>query len=537
MFSYKTLFSVRKISIILLISLADGIYAGGFDLPTLTASHQGTSNANGAEANDASVLYYNPAGLTNLKNGLQISQGISLLALSGKINVEEARGTPDFDQKDGRLIQNEPATSGSPGTFWPSVLGAGAVFISRPLDEQTTVGLGIFASGGGNLNYKSDWAGAYQIDSVAIELININPSLGFRIDPKHSVGFGFSVIGGHIRQKLQIDIPGVGQYLLRDALKNDAITGGGVINEVCKINLIDSLLCRNVIRSVGNELATDNSRGSARVEMFGYGLGYNLGYMFAPSENVRFGMAYRSESKVKLRGDIKWDFSGIEGTTTYSLISPALTMGKSLSDFLEDSLRPDTTAKGNLIIPARASANVFYNLSNQIDLMADFTFIESSVVDKIRVDFLDVKKGGRVVKQGSGGIDTKWRDSFKLSVGANYHYNDRLTLKAGFQYDKTPIPSPEFRHPGAPDSDRYMYSVGSNYKLRKNLNIDAAYSFVHLVDSDVDYRDPCRVVTRDDVDGNYDPNGEACTGNGGSFKGRFFDTSIQVLSLQLNQRF
>lgn len=542
MVSQRPLFTLRALTFSMLSLAASSGIAGGLDLPTITASHQGTSNANGAEANDPSVLYYNPAGLARMKGGLQVSQGFSALIINGKVEVDEdgTTGTPEMSGSNsvtGRPIANEAPSNGKPGTFWPRILGAGGAFISLPIDDMVTAGVGIFAPGGGNLNYKSDWAGAYQIDSIAIELINVNPSIGIRFDDKHSLGLGVSVIGGHIRQKTQIDVNGVGPYLLRSALENDAITGGSLIAGLCGVSLIDSLACRGIVQALGEQLTTEESRGSAKVEMYGYGLGYNLGYMFSANDRLRFGLAYRSESTVKFRGDLEWDLNDLEGSSAYQALG-ILTGNKPLPDFLRETLRPDTTAKGDLIIPARTSANVFYKLNDKIDLMADFTFIETSAVDKIRVEFSDVKNSdGKVIKQGAAGIDTKWRDSFKVSFGGNYHYDDKLTLKSGFQFDKTPVPSAQYRHPGAPDSDRYMFSVGANYKLKKNLSFDAAYSLTMLEDSESNYRDFCRVITRDNDDGSYNPTGESCTGNGGTFKGRFYDTSIQTLSLQMNQKF
>lgn len=539
MVSQRRHFTLRALTFSMLSLTATTAFAGGLDLPTIIASHQGTSNANGAEANDPSVIYYNPAGLARMKQGLQISQGFSALIINGKVDVDEngTTGTPQMSEVTGRQLANEDATNGKPGTFWPRILGAGGAFVSLPIDDMVTAGVGIFAPGGGNLNYKSDWAGAYQIDSIAIELVNVNPSIGIRFDDKHSFGVGGSVIVGHIRQKTQIDVPGVGPYLLRSAFENDAITGGSLLTSLCGINLIDSLACRTVLQTVGGQLTTEESRGSARVEMYGYGLGYNLGYLFTANDKLRMGLAYRSESKIMFRGDLEWELDKLEGSAAYNALG-VLTGGQSLPDFLRDNLRPDTTAKGNLIMPARTSANAFYKLNDKIDLMADFTFIESSAVDKIRVSFNDVtNKDGKRIKQGDAGIDTKWRDSFKVSLGGNYHYDDKLTLKSGFQFDKTPVPSADFRHPGAPDSDRYMISFGANYKYKKNLTFDAAYSLTLLEDSESNYRDFCRVITRDNEDGTYNPNGESCTGNGGTFKGRFYDTSIQTLSVQMNQKF
>lgn len=554
MVSQRPLFTLRALTFSMLSLTATTAFAGGLDLPTIIASHQGTSNANGAEANDPSVIYYNPAGLARMKQGLQISQGFSALIINGKVKADEnesRNGAATNEKSDeGESLANDPRTQGKPGTFWPAILGAGGAFVSFTVDDMVTAGLGIFAPGGGNLNYKSDWTGAYQVDSIAIELININPSIGIRFDDKHSFGLGVSVIGGHIRQKTQIDVKGVSPYLLSDALESGRLdllglpTGGalatlfgtgcqGVVAQT--LGQVTDPLCRQLILdTVGGNLADPNSSGSARVEMYGYGLGYNLGYLFNVNDKTRFGLAYRSESKVKFRGDLEWDLENIKGSTLYNVLQP----NKTLEDFLRENLRPDTTAKGNLIIPARTSVNVFHQLNEKIDVMADFTFIESSAVDKIRVSFNDVKRSdGKPIKQGDAGIDTKWRDSFKVSVGGNYRYDDKLTLKSGFQYDLTPVPSAEFRHPGAPDSDRYMLSFGANYKFKKNLSFDAAYSVTFLEDSESNYTDRCRTLTRDDEQGNYDPNGESCTGNGGTFKGRFYDTSIQTLSVQMNQKF
>jgi len=541
---------LRALSLsIIALAFSAGAHAGGLDLPTITAAHQGTANANGAEASDPSVIYYNPAGLARMKGGLQISQGFSALFLRGKAeaNVAETRhgaGTGDPSGEGESVADDNPGPAGS---FWPKVLGAGGAFVSLPINDMITAGIGVFAPGGGNLNYKSDWAGKYQIDSIAIELININPSIGIRFDDMHSLGFGVSVIGGHIRQKTAIDVPGVVPYLLKGAIDSGTLdlltlegTGGILAGLGALCDPLERLCNPLVYDLVGSQLAADGSSGSAQVEMYGYGFGYNLGYMFAPTDRTRLGIAYRSESKVKLRGDLEWDLSNINGSTvTNLLINPGGPLGgQTLEEYLIDNLRPDTTAKSDLIIPARTSVNLFHQLTDKIDIMADFTFIETSAVDKIRVQFLDKpRKDGSAIKQGDAGIDTNWRDSFKVSIGGNYHWDDQLTLRSGFQFDKTPVPSAEFRHPGAPDSDRYMYAIGANYKVNRNLSIDAAYSVTFLEDSLSNYTEKCRTLTRDDENGNYDPDGESCTANGGKYQGRFFDTSIQVLSLQMNQKF
>ncbi len=574
-------FMLRALPLAILFSALNS-HAGGLDLPTIAASHQGTSNANSAEAADASVIYYNPAGMAQLR-GINVSNSLSVFTIRGKVDVDRdgTTRTPPPDAGaggEGESIRNDPQAQGGAGTFWPKVLGAGSFFATVPLHrlnldalkaipnyEDITLGIGIFAPGGGNLNYKSDWGGRYFADNVAIELININPSMAIRFDDKHSIGFGASVIGGHLRQGVHIDTK-VAPYLFQPYVNEldlnnaanlvDGITGLEAVGTACA--LLGSL-CSDV--NVGlvpltpqqqqqlsgvlaDALLDPNANGKGDVEMYGYGFGFNLGYMFNFDESSRLSLAYRSESRLKMRGDLEWSIDNIKARSddTIAVLPDCDTGGgtRDVPSFLRNCLRPDTTAKGNLIIPARLSVGYFKQLNDKLDLLFDYTFIQTSAVKEIKVKFLDQQsEGGQTVSQGPGGIQTRWRDSFKASIGANYHYNDQLTLKTGFQFDLTPVPSARFRHPGAPDSDRYMFSLGANYKHAKNLTFDLGYSLIILADSRSEYRDPCRGTFSEDESGAIREGAQPddCTGNGGTFRGRFFDTYINMLSFGFNQKF
>lgn len=78
----------RHVLALAVLAASGHAFAGGLDLPSITAAQQGTANANGAEAADPSVIYYNPAGLAHMKPGLQVSQGLTLLRLGGKVDSD-----------------------------------------------------------------------------------------------------------------------------------------------------------------------------------------------------------------------------------------------------------------------------------------------------------------------------------------------------------------------------------------------------------------------------------------------------------------
>lgn len=542
--------------------------AGGFDVPVIATAMQGTSNANSAEASDPSVIYYNPAGLSRL-HGTWVSNSVSALTLRGRVENQGTTGTPPPSNTDNSDTDNPGATieGGSAGTYWPKVLASAALFASTPLNDEITLGFGLFPAAGGNLNNKKDWFGRNFADSTAVEIINANSVASIRFDDKHSLGFGVSVLVGHLKQKLQIDVPGVAPYLLQPVL-NDL--GGGTVGSLLNGLLgttvippelstaLDSLgLNGNTLLSAlsaeqkgeiaklgGQLLLTPDSNGSGTIEMFGYGLGWNIGYLFQPSERTRIGLAYRAESKIKMRGKLDWDVEDVHGITddlpgVNGLPAPDGSGNVSASDFLSMYYRPDATTKLNVTLPARLSLGFFHALNDKIDLLLDYTFIQTSAVQEIKIEILDepTPNGEGRIRQQPGVIVAKWRDSFKASAGLNYHYNDKLTLRTGYQYDKTPIPSAEYRHPSAPDSNRHMFSAGGNYVLKKNMNVDFAYSLVMLEDAESRYRDPCRGVFLEDENGFTADKPQDCTGNGGTFRGRFYDTYIHMLGLQLNKRF
>lgn len=551
---------IKKFLLTLLLFSANSIlFAGGFDLPVISASQQRLGNANGAFTNDASVIYYNPAGMSALR-GNNLSLSGSLLTFRGRVQDNGSTGTPepgDTNSEEGRpLGENgvDPYANGSAGTFWPKILAAGSAFYAAQYDENITLGVGVFSPGGGNVNYKSNWSGAYQVDAIALELLNINPSMSFRFDDMHSIGFGVSVLGGHLRYRTQLDAKGLQPYLLEGLLSNttlDSLTVTpqieSVINNLCDVVVLSTvcsirvgqLLSRDVIDVLGPTLANvvvdPSSTGAGKLEMYGIGFGYNLGYIFSPNNFIDLSFSYRSKSEVKFRGESEWYLDDLKarpviGETIVGLLN---TQGNTeLGDLLANYLLPETKIKTSLIIPARLSLGSKIKLSENDNLFYDYTYIFSKELESLDVSFArGMDPDGNSINLGAASIPLNWRNSFKTSLGYEHKYNDNIFLSSGLQYDKTPIPSKESRHPALPESDRYALSLGMKYVLDKESSIDAAYTLLVFEDSESEYRNNCRYNRSED-----DPS-KNCTGIGGTFRGKFYDTYSNILSIQLNKKF
>ncbi|PTW58728.1 long-chain fatty acid transport protein [Breoghania corrubedonensis] len=68
-------------------------------------------------------------------------------------------------------------------------------------------------------------------------------------------------------------------------------------------------------------------------------------------------------------------------------------------------------------------------------------------------------------------------DSWFFSVGGEYDWNDKLTLRAGVAYELSPIDE-NIRSLRLPDSDRVWLSTGLSYKPMENLSLDLGYTYI-----------------------------------------------------------
>ncbi|WP_199053428.1 OmpP1/FadL family transporter [Aquitalea sp. ASV15] len=450
--------------------------ASGYHFGSQSVSAQGTAFANGAEAADASTIFYNPAGMSRL-TGTNFSGGLTLVVPDS-----------EYTDKGSKNVNGTAIKGDNGGNFAPDYVVAPSFYATHQLNDKWTVGLGIFVPFGAQLDYGNTWAGRYALESIKLETLNFNPSVSFKLDEHHSFGAGISA-----------------QYMKATLSKAVDVAGGFSSLPAAQ----QSEIISQIVSAGGNPAKLGSVQpGQASLDADGWGYGVNLGYMFQMNENTRFGLAYRSNIHHKLDGSANWNFNNV---STDPVINATIqSLAKQLGHVSSGgSVTVDT--------PESISANTFHKLNDKVDLMADLTWTRHSRMDSIDIKFSQPGEGDLVIKQG-------WRDTFKLSFGGNYHYSDALTLRTGVAYDQSPVKNDDLRHPALPDSDRYWLSFGANYKLSKQSSIDVAYSYVFFKNADINYKDGCN------------PNSTTCTGNGETTVGSY-KTNLQFLGLQYNYSF
>ena len=246
----------------LLVSISQQASASGFQLIEQSVSSMGSAYAGtGAVAQDASTIYFNPAGMTKLEGG-NLSAGIHGIIPRG------------YYQDEGSM--HAVLGAGGLGAEESGDLGKDAVipnlYYSQQLGDYVFLGLGLNAPFGMGTEYDDDWIGRYHATESEIHTININPSLAFKLGDHFSVGVGANA------QYLEAKLSNAMDFGL--VLDNLAVPGGPYST------LLD---------------------GASTVEGNDWGFGWNLGLLVEPVEGSRIGVHYRSKIKYEVKGTVEFE--------------------------------------------------------------------------------------------------------------------------------------------------------------------------------------------------------------------------------------
>jgi long-chain fatty acid transport protein len=150
--------------------------ASGFQLLEQNASGIGNSYAGSAAvAENASTVFYNPAGMTQLQ-AREFSAGLTAVQTSYKFtNGGSSTGALSGNGGDGGGL---------------GVIPNG--YLSWALNKDLYVGIGFGAPFGLKTEYDNPWTGGAQSLKFDIKTYNINPSVAFRVSDKVSLGFGLN---------------------------------------------------------------------------------------------------------------------------------------------------------------------------------------------------------------------------------------------------------------------------------------------------------------------------------------------------------
>jgi long-chain fatty acid transport protein len=161
-----------------------------------SASAAGQGNAFVAQADDASAIHYNPAGLSQV-NGVQVVTGTTLLG--GSVKFTSPTGTDSRGDFGGSIASPPPSYS-----YVSANLGS----LGWDALSNVTVGLGLNSPFGLNIRYPVDGPFNTAVTSAALPLIDIKPTVAYKFNDQLAIGVSADIytfagfLGqGHAEQK------------------------------------------------------------------------------------------------------------------------------------------------------------------------------------------------------------------------------------------------------------------------------------------------------------------------------------------------
>lgn len=411
--------------------------AGGLGVTSLSAagagyqlfeqSGSGIGNAYAgaaASAEDASTLFYNPAGLSWLSGNQTVG---ALHAL---------RPTADFTNAGTTTALGAPASGGNGGDAGSVSILPNLYFATDMLGHGLTLGVGMNTPFGLSTQYDPDWVGRYQAIKSELETINLHGAVSYRVNDMIAVAAGLN-------------------FLHANAELSNAIDFGAIC-----FAQVDPLTCAaggaGLLPGNQGAIASD---GNGLVEGSDWGVGYTLGAVFEPMKGTRVGATFRSKVDFELEG---------YGKFTTPVLGPFAALTAPFTN---------TTASAALTLPEVAAFSVFSQLTPNWAVMADVTWTNWSRFDVLRVEYENLLPDTVVLQN--------WDDTFRYSAGLTYTLNDAWKFRTGVAYDESPVPD-EFRTPRIPDEDRTWLTFGISHRISSAGTIDVGYLHVFVDDSDLD---------------------------------------------------
>lgn len=371
-------------------------FGAGFGIYEASARGNAVGGALVGDAGDATANYYNPANIAFATN-IQFAAGMTFI-------------NPYCDVEVDHVSQDRM----NPG--WFTVPNA---YLVVPLPWDFAFGWGNYTEFGLGTHYSGGWDLAADTQATTMEQITLNPNLAYKVLDNLSVSAGLRASWIEFDNHKE---PYNGENFLYEYAPGQFLNTG--IRDAYDLH---------------SKLKGDD-----------WAVGWNAAVNFKATEDLSFGLVYRSRIHHKIRGN--FDLKG--GVRT-----PAGTVGQYYH----------SSARAHLRLPRSITGGVNYKVTQRYRVGATLTWTEWSSVDEINFHI-----------PGYGyKLPLKWRDTWRVGIGMEYDLLDWLTLRCGYVFDEDPT-SKHHSTSMLPCGDRHIIGTGLGFKLADNLFLDLGYSFIRM---------------------------------------------------------
>jgi long-chain fatty acid transport protein len=156
-------------------------------------------------------------------------------------------------------------------------------------------------------------------------------------------------------------------------------------------------------------------------------------------------------------------------------------IGLGYRSYVEHDLEGSLTGAGSVTVPGVKTPDlVSLGIRHRInDAWTGMATVEWANWSRIGT-FPIVDSTGATV----GALPFDYNDGWFASVGAEYAWNEQLTLRGGVGWEWSPMDNGN-RSFRLPDDDRLWLSAGGSYEANDHMSFDVGYSFLTTFDTDI----------------------------------------------------
>lgn len=377
-----------------------------------------------AEAADASIGWYNPAGLVLINEQQAVFGGVGIFP-SSKLSGTSNFVTPNpFGSGNLVYTQTFDNIESAENAFVPSF------HYALPLTDRAVFGFSVTSPFG----LATDWGPyspvRYEATYTEVITTNFSPELGVKVAENFSFGAGLDIQYARVKFNSMVGLPTV---LTSPFLRLPATT--------------DDTLSYN--------------KGSS------YGVGFHAGLMGMFNDNhTRIGLNYQSK--------IRHTFYG------YSNFIGPLAGNPIITPFQADGFVTSNDLYSNPIqLPDVLTLSAYQDVNEKLALLGSVVYTGWNVFQTIQLNNIAapaISTDGDVTQIQANLISPQnYKNVWRVALGANYHINNQLMLRVGGGYDQSPTNDIN-RDVRLPDTDRWALAVGARYQPRPNISVDAGYT-------------------------------------------------------------
>ena len=358
--------------------------AAGFALIEQSASSMGNAFAGGgAAAEDASTIYFNPAGMTYIE-GTQLVGALHLI----KPNAE-------FNGTISPLGKPVGGNGGDAGdlAFVPNF------YFKTDFNDSVKLGVGVNAPFGLKTEYDSTWKGRFHAIKSEVKTININPALAFKVNDQLSVGAGVSAMWAQAELTNAVNFGGFGEGSSK--VKGDDWGFGFNLGAIYQLTS-DTRISTAYRSKINQNIEGDVTFNLPNPALVGAAPNGAISASITLPENLSLSAFSKLNDKWDVMGDITW--------TRWSQFKE-LKIVRSNGAVLGGVATPE-----NWDNTLRYSIGANYHYSDAIKLRAGLAYDEEAISDEFRTARIP-------------GNDRKW-----LALGANWKVMPNSSIDVGYSH-------------------------------------------------------------------------------------------------------